>query len=56
MSLTTTIVSFVVGIAAGVILGKMFKKEELSVESAISLLRDKGYYTKINVLPEGAKK
>lgn len=44
---------FLVGIGIGVYLGKLiYKGNEMSVEEAIQLLKEKGYWVKINVNPE----
>lgn len=50
------VIGFIIGACAvGWAWKKSMKSErtDITVEEAIALLREKGYYTKINVLPEG---
>lgn len=51
--LTELGISFFIGIIVGAYLKGLFKKKdkELDVEQAIQLLKDKGYWVKINVNP-----
>lgn len=48
------IFGLIIGIIGGVVIGKfIFRNSDLNVEEAISLLKSKGYWVRINVDPNG---